>query len=94
MYDTIIFDLDGTIIDSMNIWEEIDRKFLEKRNIQIPKDYIEKNYILNSDCFFANIIFNTKKYKKQNMSILKKLNIQKTSSTPLNKSDCPQYPIF
>lgn len=37
-----IFDLDGTIIDSMVIWEEIDVKFLEKRNIVIPKDYIEK----------------------------------------------------
>ena len=37
-----IFDLDGTIIDSMNIWEEIDIKFLEKRNIGLPKDYIEK----------------------------------------------------
>lgn len=37
-----IFDLDGTIIDSMGIWEEIDVKFLEKRNIVMPKDYIEK----------------------------------------------------
>lgn len=37
-----IFDLDGTLIDSMGIWEEIDRKFLAKRNILITCDYIEK----------------------------------------------------
>ena len=38
----VIFDLDGTIIDSMNVWEEIDFKFLEKRSIVMPKDYMEK----------------------------------------------------
>jgi len=37
-----IFDLDGTLIDSMGVWEDIDIKFLEKRNILLPKDYIEK----------------------------------------------------
>ena len=37
-----IFDLDGTIIDSMDVWERIDIKFLEKRNITMPNDYIEK----------------------------------------------------
>lgn len=38
----VIFDLDGTLIDSMDVWEKIDIEFLEKRNISIPKDYIEK----------------------------------------------------
>jgi len=37
-----IFDLDGTLIDSMWVWEKIDKEFLEKRNIYIPSDYIEK----------------------------------------------------
>ena len=37
-----IFDLDGTIIDSMDVWETIDIKFFEKRNITMPNDYIEK----------------------------------------------------
>ena len=35
-----IFDLDGTLIDSMDVWEKIDLKFLQKRNITMPKDYI------------------------------------------------------
>lgn len=55
-----IFDLDGTIIDSMDIWEEIDRKFLEKRNIQIPKDYIEK---INSMSFEEVAKYTIKRFK-------------------------------
>ena len=43
-----IFDLDGTLIDSMDVWEKIDLKFLQKRNITMPKDYIE---IVNSMSF-------------------------------------------
>ena len=35
-----IFDLDGTLLDSMDVWERIDIEFLEKRNIAIPPDYI------------------------------------------------------
>lgn len=31
-----IFDLDGTILDSMFIWNEIGYKFLENKNIQVP----------------------------------------------------------
>ena len=36
----IIFDLDGTILDSMHIWEEIDKKFLGKRGLEVPEDYL------------------------------------------------------
>jgi HAD superfamily hydrolase (TIGR01509 family) len=36
-----IFDLDGTLLDSMNVWEQIDVDFLEKRDIAIPDDYIK-----------------------------------------------------
>lgn len=41
MYQGAIFDLDGTILDSMWVWEEIDRKFLGKRNLEVPEDYME-----------------------------------------------------
>ena len=34
-----IFDLDGTLLDSMGIWQDIDIEFLRKRNIPIPADY-------------------------------------------------------
>lgn len=36
-----IFDLDGTLLDSMGIWEQIDIRFLQKRNIAATKDYVQ-----------------------------------------------------
>ncbi len=35
---TVIFDLDGTIADSMGVWTNIDIKFFETRNIPFPDD--------------------------------------------------------
>lgn len=35
-----IFDLDGTLLDSMWIWADIDRRFLSKRGIEVPPDYM------------------------------------------------------
>lgn len=37
-----IFDLDGTLLDSMGIWAKIDERFLAKRGIPLPDDYVEK----------------------------------------------------
>ncbi len=34
-----IFDLDGTLFDSMGVWTEVDRAFLSKRGIPMPEDY-------------------------------------------------------
>ncbi len=36
----VIFDLDGTLLDSMWIWADIDRRFLTKRGIAVPPDYM------------------------------------------------------
>lgn len=36
--DAVIFDLDGTLIDSMLIWREIDEDFLGSRNISMPEN--------------------------------------------------------
>ena len=33
-----IFDMDGTIIDSMWVWNKIDLQYLKKRNIEMPLD--------------------------------------------------------
>jgi HAD superfamily hydrolase (TIGR01509 family) len=33
-----IFDLDGTLIDSMKIWTEVDKIYLGKRGIPVPKN--------------------------------------------------------
>ena len=34
-----IFDLDGTLLDSLGVWAEIDCLFLKKRGIPVPPDY-------------------------------------------------------
>lgn len=35
-----IFDLDGTLLDSMGLWEQIDIDFLEGRGLAVPRDYL------------------------------------------------------
>lgn len=37
-FNAIIFDLDGTLIDSMSLWREVDTEFLNKRGIDVPED--------------------------------------------------------
>ncbi len=39
--DGVIFDLDGTLVDSMWVWEQIDIEFLGKRGFEVPEDYLE-----------------------------------------------------
>ena len=39
--DAVIFDMDGTLIDSTGIWHEIDKAFFNKRNMELPKDYAQ-----------------------------------------------------
>lgn len=36
-----IFDLDGTLLDSMHVWKEIDVAFLAKRGYTVPPGYSE-----------------------------------------------------
>lgn len=37
-----IFDLDGTLLDSMGVWDQVDIDFLGKRGIAVPPDYMTK----------------------------------------------------
>lgn len=41
-FDGIIFDLDGTLIDSMSVWDYVDIEFFKRRGIEMPPDYKEK----------------------------------------------------
>ncbi len=35
----VIFDLDGTLIDSMWVWDKVDKDFLGVRGFEVPPDY-------------------------------------------------------
>lgn len=55
-----IFDMDGTLVDSMWIWEKIDETFLQKRNIPLPhnlKDEIEK-FSFEETAYYFKSTFN------------------------------------
>ena len=39
-FEAVIFDLDGTLLDSMDVWEKIDICFLQKRGLTVPADYV------------------------------------------------------
>ena len=56
-YQAVIFDLDGTLIDSNGVWEKIDRDFLSRFNIIIPDEEVYKITAMSfEDCaqYFIN----------------------------------------
>lgn len=48
-YKAAIFDLDGTIFESMHVWRQIDIDFLGKRGLEVPIDYLDKIVSMNFD---------------------------------------------
>lgn len=38
-FEGVIFDLDGTLVDSMHVWTQVDIDFLGKRGFDVPEDY-------------------------------------------------------
>lgn len=44
--EAVIFDFDGTLADSMWVWDEVDRTFLAKRNIPFTDEYGEMIAVL------------------------------------------------
>ena len=38
-YKALILDLDGTILDSMQVWNKVDELFLEKRGFKVDSEY-------------------------------------------------------
>lgn len=48
-----IFDLDGTLLESLHAWADVDRRFFEKRGLPLPPDYYDS--IKTLDLFRAAV---------------------------------------
>ncbi|WP_434798113.1 HAD family hydrolase [Terrisporobacter vanillatitrophus] len=88
-----IFDLDGTLIDSMGVWEKIDNEFLEKRNIDIPSDYIEKINSMSFDKVAQYTIerFNLKESEKDLIKEWNEMAIYEYSNNIKLKANVKEY---
>ena len=56
-YEALIFDLDGTLIDSMSMWTEVDKKFLEQRGLKLTDEYtrtVKCSTLMQSALFTIN----------------------------------------
>jgi len=58
-YKAYIFDLDGTLLDSMGVWSQVDADFLAKRGIAIPPDYMDA---ISSMTFYEAAIYTIKRF--------------------------------
>ncbi|MBR3928609.1 MAG: HAD family phosphatase [Clostridia bacterium] len=38
-FTAALFDMDGTLLDSMGVWADVDRHFFESRGMTVPEDY-------------------------------------------------------
>lgn len=50
-YKAVIFDLDGTLVDSMDVWNDVDKIFLTKRGFDVPDDLFA--HMKSGDSFLA-----------------------------------------
>ena len=56
----VIFDLDGTLVDSMWIWKQIDIEYLSARNIEMPADLQSK---IEGMSFYETAVYFKETYK-------------------------------
>ena len=57
-----IFDLDGTLLDSMHIWHDVDVEFFRRRNLEVTKEYVDiiKNMHLPAAAVYTKEKYNIK----------------------------------
>ena len=55
----VIFDLDGTLIDSLELWNKIDIEFFKMHNREVPLDYSQKIAHMN---FMEMAVFTHSEY--------------------------------
>ncbi len=74
----IIFDLDGTLFDSMPFWSSISREYAQSKGIELPDDFSEATYTMdmNECCHYFQTVLNidieTDKLKKEVLKLMEK----------------------
>ena len=58
-----IFDLDGTLLDSMGVWDQIDVDFLAKRGIELSSDYKNATSLMTP---YEAAVYTIKRFVLQN----------------------------
>lgn len=59
--EALLFDLDGTLIDSMGVWHKVDVDFFAKYGLDLPDDYQE--------CVEGLSMYETAKYTKERFNL-------------------------
>lgn len=59
MLNYAIFDLDGTVLDSMDIWREVDKEFMRRHSLEDREAYFEEIKGLN---FMQCAVYTIKKF--------------------------------
>ena len=54
-----IFDLDGTLLDSLGGWQDIDRRFFAKRGLTLPSDYM---YAVNALEIYQTAVYTINRF--------------------------------
>ena len=57
-----IFDMDGTLVDSLGMWSDIDRRFFERYGMETPADYEKK---INHMSFLEMAQFTKEEYESE-----------------------------
>ena len=52
-FKAAIFDMDGTLLESMYIWRNLAPEYLKRNNIAVPDDLLER--IMRLRCSWINI---------------------------------------
>lgn len=88
-----IFDLDGTLLDSMHIWHDVDVEFFRRRNLPLDKGYVDviKNMHLPAAAVYTKEKYNLPESAEQIVDEWLKLCAEAYSSNVALKSGVYDY---
>ncbi len=95
-FEAAIFDLDGTLLDSMWVWEKIDIDFLDKRGFTVPVDYVTEitSKTFRETAEYTIDLFGLDETPEQIMSEWNQMAIDMYSNYVFLKPNAREYLLF